>query len=196
MTLRSTIDVLAMLVCSVYCTIPLFWLVLHPFIDRWRTRGRRAYALILPLCVVFITVAFLTLWPFRFVRFYASWWAWTPALLFFAIGFSIYFAAFKSFDRVQVSGLAELEPGRHRQELVTSGIRSRVRHPIYLAHLCEVVGWCIGTGLIALYVLAGFAIAAGLLMIAIEDRELERRFGAAYQRYSEQVPAVIPSFHR
>jgi len=49
MTVRSMLDILAMLVCSVYGTIPLFWLVVHPFIDRWRKRGRRAYALILPV---------------------------------------------------------------------------------------------------------------------------------------------------
>ena len=44
--------------CSVYCTIPLFWLVVHPFIERWRKRGRRAFSLILPIWAVFIAAAF------------------------------------------------------------------------------------------------------------------------------------------
>ncbi|MGA7460147.1 MAG: isoprenylcysteine carboxylmethyltransferase family protein [Candidatus Korobacteraceae bacterium] len=194
MTLRYAIDLLAMLACSVYCTIPLFWLVVHPFIDRWRRRGRRAYALILPIWAVFITGAFMIIWPFRLARYYSTWATWVPAAFLFWTGFSIYSAAFKSFDRAQVSGLAELEPGQHRQELVTSGIRARVRHPIYLGHLCEILAWCVGTGLIALFALAGFAIITGTLMIRIEDRELEARFGKPYRAYRRAVPAVIPRF--
>jgi protein-S-isoprenylcysteine O-methyltransferase Ste14 len=192
MTLRYAIDLLAMLACSVYCTIPLFWLVVHPFIDRWRRRGRRAYRLILPIWAVFIAAAFGILWPFRFARYYATWATWLPAAFLFWIGFSIYSSAFKSFDRVQVSGLPELEPGRHRQELVTTGIHGRVRHPIYLGHLCEILGWCVGTGLVALFALAGFAMITGAVMIRIEDRELEARFGEPYRAYRQTVPAVIP----
>ena len=132
------------------------------------------------------------MWPFRFAHFYVTWFAWAPAAIFFLLGFSIYSAAFRSFHHTQVSGLAELEPGRHRQQLVTTGIRSRVRHPIYLGHLCEILGWCVGTGLIALYALAVFAVITGALMIRMEDRELEARFGEAYRRYRARVPAVLP----
>ncbi|HUI85229.1 MAG TPA: isoprenylcysteine carboxylmethyltransferase family protein [Candidatus Binatia bacterium] len=195
-SLRSAIDILGMLACSVYCTIPLFWLVVHPFIDRWRRRGRRAYAFVLPVWSVFIALAFLFAWLFRFARFYANWLAWAPAALLFLLGFSIYSAAFRSFHHTQVSGLAELEPERHRQQLVTTGIRSRVRHPIYLGHLCEIFAWCIGTGLIALYVLAAFALATGAWMIRIEDRELEARFGEEYRAYRRTVPAVVPRLRR
>lgn len=194
MTPRRAIDVLALLASSVYCTIPLFWLVVHPFIERWRRRGRRAYALILPIWGIFIAAAFVIMWPFRFAHLYANWWAWLPGAALFVVGFSIYSAAFRSFDRAQVSGMAELEPDRHRQQLITTGIRARVRHPIYLGHVCEILGWCIGTGLVPLYSLAGFAILTGALMIGIEDRELEARFGEQYRTYRATVPAVIPHF--
>ena len=189
---RAIVDLIALLACSVYCTIPLFWLVVHPFVKRWRTRGRRAYAFVLPVWAGFITIAFFLVWPFRSAHFYANWFAWAPAAIFFLAGFSIYRAAFQRFDRAQVSGLAELEPGRHRQDLITTGIRSRVRHPIYLGHLCEIIGWCIATGLGALYVLAAFAIITGALMIRTEDRELEARFGEAFRDYRQRVPAVVP----
>ncbi len=196
MTLRSTIDLLAMLACSVYGTIPLFWLVVHPFIERWRKRGRRAYALILPVWGFFIAITFLVAVAVSLRALLRELVRLGAGGILFLFGFSIYSAAFKSFDRVQVSGLAELEPGRHRQELVTTGIRSRVRHPIYLGHLCEVLGWCVGTGLIALYALAAFAIVTGFVMIRIEDRELEARFGAGYRAYRRKVPAVIPRFEQ
>jgi protein-S-isoprenylcysteine O-methyltransferase Ste14 len=194
MGLRAAIDKVALLVAAGYCTIPMFWLMMHPFIERWRKRGRRVYLIILPAWALLIAVVFLLLWPFRFARFYASWSAWAPAAMFFLLGFSIYSAALKSFHHTQISGLAELEPSRHGQRLVTSGIRSRVRHPIYLGHLCEIFGWCIGTGLIALYVLAAFAMLTGAIMIRMEDRELEGRFGEAYREYRARVPAVLPRF--
>jgi protein-S-isoprenylcysteine O-methyltransferase Ste14 len=191
-SLRATIDLLALLACSVYCTIPLFWLVVHPFIGRWRKRGRRAYALILPIWAVFIAIAFLLAWHHRFAHFYTTSSTWVPAIFLFWTGFSMYSAAFKSFHHTQVSGLAELEPGQHRQRLVTTGIRARVRHPIYLGHLCEILGWCVGTGLMPLFALAAFAILTGAIMIRVEDRELEARFGEPYREYRRRVPAVIP----
>jgi protein-S-isoprenylcysteine O-methyltransferase Ste14 len=192
MNLRAIADLIALLACSVYGTIPLFRFVVHPFVERWRTSGRRAYAIILPVWGGFIAIAFLLMRPFRSFHFYTNWFAWAPAALFFLLGFSIYRAAFRRFDRAQVSGLAELEPDRHRQQLITTGIRSRVRHPIYLGHLCEIIGWCFGTGLIALYALAGFAIVTGAVMIRMEDRELEARFGEAFREYRQGVPSVLP----
>ncbi len=122
--------------------------------------------------------------------------AWAVSAILFLLGFSLYGAALKGFHHSQLSGLDELEPGRHRQQLITTGIRSRARHPIYLGHLCEVLGWCVGTGLIALYALAVFAIITGALMIALEDRELEARFGDHYRAYRRKVPAIIPRLHR
>jgi methanethiol S-methyltransferase len=192
MGLRATLDILAMLICSGYCTIPLFWLMTHPFVGRWRTLGRRAFLFIVPAWGAVIVIVFLIMWPFRSAHFYGNWFAWAPAALFFFLGFSIYRAAFRSFHHTQVSGLAELEPGKHRQHLITTGIRSRVRHPIYLGHLCEILCWCIGTGLIPLSVLALFAVVTGAIMIRMEDRELEARFGEAYREYRQRVPAVIP----
>lgn len=192
MSLRSALDILALWMSAGYCTTPLFWLMTHPFVERWRKLGRRSYFFLLPAWAVIISIVVLIAWPFRFAHFYVTWVAWAPAAVFFFLGFSIYRAAFRSFHHTQVSGLAEIEPGSHRQQLVTTGIRSRVRHPIYLGHLCEVLGWCVGSGLIALYALAGFAIIMGAVMIRMEDRELEARFGEPYRAYRGRVSAVLP----
>src|SRR5579872_1285992 len=95
--LRIAFDSLAILACSVYCTIPLFWLVLHPFVDSWRKHGRGAYFWILPIWGVFIAVAFLCAWPFHGARLYATWWAWAPAAVLFVLGLRTYSAAFRGF---------------------------------------------------------------------------------------------------
>ena len=91
---REVVDLFASLACSVYGTIPLFWLAVHPFVERWRASGRRAYAFIVPVWAGFIAIAFLLMWPFRSVHFYTNWFAWAPAAIFFLVGFSVYRAAF------------------------------------------------------------------------------------------------------
>lgn len=75
---------------------------------------------------------------------------------------------------------------------MTSGIRARVRHPVYLAHLCEMLAWSLGTGLAVFYVLTAFAVLTGALMVRMEDRELESRFGEAFRHYKARVPSLLP----
>jgi protein-S-isoprenylcysteine O-methyltransferase Ste14 len=179
-------------ICSVYCTIPLFWLVVHPLVQRWQRWGRSSYLLLLPIWGVFSLAAFAIAWRFRNANLYQSWTAWIPGALFILLGFALYQAANQGFDHVKVTGLAELEPFEHDQRLVTSGIRSQVRHPIYLGHFCEVFGWMLGTGSLFIAGLLGFAVITGALMIRTEDAELERRFGDAYREYRRQVPAFLP----
>ena len=52
---------------------------------------------------------------------------------FFAVGIFIYSRSGAHFSWAQLGGLPEVRPGNHDQRLVTTGIRSRVRHPVYLA---------------------------------------------------------------
>src|SRR4051812_18762631 len=178
--------------CSVYCTIPAFWLVIHPFTAHWRRRGRDSYKIILPLWLLFIIAAAAFTYPALHRTLYDSPIVVIPGAVLIALGFFVYSRSFAGFNRTKVSGLAELEPDRHDQSLVTSGIRSRIRHPLYLGHLLEVLGWCVASGSISLIALAAFAIVTGTLMIRLEDRELESRFGACYRDYRRHVPAILP----
>jgi protein-S-isoprenylcysteine O-methyltransferase Ste14 len=194
MKLHAILDIAGLAVCSVYCTIPLFWLVFHPFVERWRTHGRRAFAAIIPLWGLFIVAAFALGWPIRHLHLYQSNIPWVLGVAFILAGFSIYRSASLDFSRAKVTGLAELEPRLHEQRLVVSGLRTQVRHPIYLGHLCEVFGWTVGTGSIALCALLVFAAITGAIMIRKEDAELEARFGEAYRQYRDRVPALLPKF--
>jgi protein-S-isoprenylcysteine O-methyltransferase Ste14 len=194
MTLHSALDIAGLLVCSVYCTIPVFWLVFHRFVERWRKYGRKAYLAIMPAWGVFIAAAFALGWPIRHLHLYETNLSWVMGVLFILAGLSIYRSALQGFDKGKVSGLAELEPGRHNQKLVVTGIRAQVRHPIYLGHLCEVLGWTLGTGSLALCALLVFAVVTGALMIRKEGAELEERFGDMYREYRMRVPALLPKF--
>ncbi len=84
-------------------------------------------------------------------------WTWVPALVLFGIGLWLYAQSSKNFSARQLGGLPELISGHGEQRLVMTGIRARVRHPVYLAHLCEMLAWSIGTGLVVCYGLTAFA---------------------------------------
>src|SRR5215469_14116025 len=93
---------------------------------------------------------------------------------------------------VGVGVLPEVRADHREGRLITTGIRARVRHPVYLAHLCEMLAWSVGTGLVVCWMLTAFAVATGMVMIRMEDAELEKRFGEEYKQYRATVPAVVP----
>ena len=129
--------------------------------------------------------------PWRRVVFYGCSWTWIPAILLFSFGLWLYAQSGKHFSAKQLGGLPEIREEPQEQRLVTTGIRRRVRHPVYLAHLCEMCAWSLGTGLVVCYALTGFALLTGALMIRMEEAELELRFGTAFRNYKATVPAVL-----
>ena len=184
---------LGWIACIVYSTVPSFWLMVHPRAHRWRAKVRSPFRFLVP--------AWITMWVglaaitgnWRTIRLYETLWTWIPALLLFASGFALYLKAGAHFSWAQLGGLPEVRANRQDDRLITSGIRSRVRHPVYLAHLCEMLAWSLGTGLLVCWLLSGFAVVTGAVMIRLEDAELARRFGPAYVVYRNRVPAVLPS---
>jgi protein-S-isoprenylcysteine O-methyltransferase Ste14 len=170
----------------------LFWLMIHPFADRWRARRRSPYLVLLPVWIAMWSGMATVTAPWREVTLYRADWEWIPAILLLAMGFLIYSRSGKNFTAKQLGGLPEIDSRNREQRLVTNGIRARVRHPVYLAHLCEMLAWSVGTGLAVCWGLTAFAAVAGALMIRMEDAELEQRFGDAYRAYRNSVPAVIP----
>lgn len=182
------------LVSLLYSSIPLFWIAVHPFADRWCGMRRSPYLLLLPIWAAIIGLLLWITWGWRDRQIYSTpeiYWLWTPALAFFALGLHTYSRIFSEFGVRRLSGEAELRPGDHAQVLVTTGLHSRMRHPIYVAHLCHVAAWTIGSGLLVSYVL--LAISAFItypLMIWLEERELEKRFGQSFRDYKRAVPLI------
>lgn len=186
------LETVGWLACVVYSTIPSFWLIIHPRVDYWRSRPRSPYRVLIPIWIaMWVVLAGITA-PWQPIALYQTVWTWVPAGLLFAIGLYLYVQSGKYFSHAQLGGLPELLPGHREQRLVTTGIRAHVRHPVYLAHLCEMLAWSIGTGLAICYGLTSFAIVTGSIMITMEDRELEQRFGEEYLAYRKQVPAILP----
>jgi protein-S-isoprenylcysteine O-methyltransferase Ste14 len=174
-----------------YSSVPLFWFVVHPFAGSWRRMGRSPYRIVLPVWAALIFILSWIAWPGRAVPLYSSPWMWAPAAFLLAFGVSIYVRVSSSFSAHKLSGEAELRPQEHPQELVTTGPHSRMRHPIYVAHLANFAGWTIGGGLLVSYVLLAIsALITFPLMIQLEERELIERFGPGYREYQQRVPLL------
>jgi protein-S-isoprenylcysteine O-methyltransferase Ste14 len=192
----APLETIGWIACLVYATIPSFWLVIHPRAHYWRSRSRSPYRVLLPVWIAMGMVLGLGTARWRHATLYSSLWMWIPALALFLAGFLIYFQAGKNFSGKQLGGLPEVMPGMKEQHLVTAGIRARVRHPVYLGHLCEMLAWSAGTGLTLLFALTAFAVLTGIVMIRFEDKELRTRFGTEYAVYRRRVPAVLPRIGR
>jgi len=186
------INFLGWLACAVYATIPSFWLLIHPWAPHWRERKRSPYFVLLPAWFGMWVVSGVVTLPWREVHLYWSRWTWVPAVALFAMGLWLYWHSRKGFSAKQLGGVPELHAANAEQRLVTTGVRARVRHPVYLGHLCEMLAWSIGTGLVICYALTVFALVTGAVMIRMEDEELEQRFGAEFTAYRERVPSVLP----
>ena len=180
------------LLAIVLSTIPLYWLLVHSRAEYWRSRRGARFRILVSLWMgIWLAVGAIT-WPWRHVVVVRNAISWLIAAPFFAAGFYLYLRSRASFSFSQLIGRPEIQGEAFEQRLVTSGIRARLRHPVYLGHLCELLGWSLCTGLAVVYLLMGFALITGAIMIRREDAELERRFGEPYRQYRKSTPAVIP----
>jgi protein-S-isoprenylcysteine O-methyltransferase Ste14 len=183
---------IAWVVGTIYATIPIFWLAIHPFTSFWRRQERSAFRVLLPFWALVIAAALLATYPLFPQRLYQPWIGLIPGAILTGLAIMIYRGISKDFRREQVIGQAELEPGKHEQKLISSGLHGRIRHPFYLGHLLMLLAFTVGSGLIVLYALTGIAIVSGALMMRLEERELEQRFGDVYREYQKSVPALLP----
>jgi protein-S-isoprenylcysteine O-methyltransferase Ste14 len=191
----QSLNLVGWLACIVYSTIPSFWLAIHPRAKYWRSRRPSPYRVLLPLWITMWIAAGLVTATWRQVVLYSNFWTWVPAAFLFGAGFWLYSRSGQHFSVQQLSGIPEVMAGASEQRLITTGIHSRVRHPVYLAHFCVMLAWSLGTGLAVCYALTAFALLSGAVMIKLEDQELQQRFGEDFHRYKSSVPAILPRLH-
>ena len=172
-----------------YSSIPLFWFAIHPFPGTWRRLHWSPYRTLLPIWAVVILAQLWITWPWHALRLYSAHYMWLAALPFLILGWRTYRRIFAEFGGRNLSGASEIRNEADSGSLVNSGMHARMRHPIYFAHLCNFAGLTIGSGLTVNFVLLAISLIMTYpLMIALEERELEMRFGNSYREYKESVP--------
>lgn len=88
------------------------------------------------------------------------------------------------------------EIGWGREELVTAGLYSIIRHPQYLGLILIVVAFLVRWPTLPMLLFFPYFIWKYVLLAKQEDRGLEKKFHEDFRRYRERVPGFIPSLTR
>lgn len=183
------LDWFAALLLFFQLPVPLYWLVLHPATSFWR-RHQRAAFWTAGLSAWAIVAVFLIVFHARLLTSErAPRWAIIVGLALVVLDACVFFRVDREMGRARLVGQAEL---RGSGEMNTTGLYAHVRHPRYAGLLASVLGVCLFAGTLLLWVVAAVWWVLLLIAICLEERELRRRFGAAYEEYARRVPRFLP----
>jgi protein-S-isoprenylcysteine O-methyltransferase Ste14 len=188
----SPADLLAFITILMWPAVPLFWIPVHGFPKFFRKLELLTYVvplvLWLPLAHLFfryrdVLLGFRTDLPLL-VK--------TAGLLLFCTGTVLHLWTGKLLGIKGLVGLPEIS-SKAESRLVMKGPFIVVRHPTYLAHTLLFAGVFLITGVVTVGIvtLLDFVIM-NAVVIPLEDRELESRFGKEYEEYKKNVPGFFP----
>jgi len=82
-----------------------------------------------------------------------------------------------------IGGIVQLRSLENIDHLVTTGLFSKLRHPIYIGFICWILGWAIYHGAILSLVIGFLGIGNILYWRRLEEENLESWYGEAYRTY-------------
>jgi protein-S-isoprenylcysteine O-methyltransferase Ste14 len=180
------------LIFWLWCGWGLFWIAAAV---RNKATARREplvsrLAHVVPLAVG----AALLAWPAR--RWSAlAWRLWPPSPAADWIGVALVMAglAFAIWARVHLggnwSGTVTVKQGH---ELIRSGPYGYVRHPIYTGLITALIGTTVASGTVQAAIGLAIIVVAFVRKSRTEEDFMRETFPGEYQRYSAEVPALIP----
>jgi protein-S-isoprenylcysteine O-methyltransferase Ste14 len=180
---------IALVVFFLDLPVPIYWLILHPLTDFWRQRVRAAFW-IAGLSAWTMGGAFIALSRAELIA------PGAPSVFTFALGVTLIAAdvflllrADRDLGHSKLVGHAELTG---KLDLITQGMYARVRNPRYTGMIAAVLGACLLAGSAWSWKCFGVWLALVMISILLEEREMRRRFGAAYVDYCRRVPRFMP----
>jgi protein-S-isoprenylcysteine O-methyltransferase Ste14 len=162
-------------------------------------RGKNFVKALMPL-ILYVIIALVILASFwvdkwlAFPVFQFTWWGIGLSVLFLALGFVIDAWIIVTFRRASGTPMPFNPPSK----LITTGIYAHVRNPMADAGILigEGLGFLFGSISLTLIFIPLLTLLGFLYLKAVEERELELRFGREYLEYRKKVPMFIPKFRR
>jgi protein-S-isoprenylcysteine O-methyltransferase Ste14 len=120
---------------------------------------------------------------------------WPPSPAAYGIGVALISAglAFAIWARVHLggnwSGTVTVKQGH---ELIRSGPYRYVRHPIYTGLIAALLGTAVASGTVPAVIGLAIIVAAFVRKLRTEEDFMRATFPGEYERYSTEVPALIP----
>ncbi len=183
--------VLGIVAFAVWPIVPILWVQVHAWPNFWRKLGGLTYAVVISewLVVASLAVVFRNFLLGDRLDFGVLSWLGVLVLI---SGLALNVWTGRQMSLKLLVGYPELKVSEG-QRLVATGPFSVVRHPTYLAHILMLAGvflitGYVGTGFLALFDL----LISDSVIIPLEERELEARFGDDYREYKGRVPKLLP----
>jgi protein-S-isoprenylcysteine O-methyltransferase Ste14 len=184
--------ILALLV--VMCVPPgvVLWLVIHPLTGFWRRLGPgRTYAILSAPVAGLMAAMFFARRTVLGADLGTNWWLIALAIPCAVLWIALALQRRRRLTFRVLAGWPELsrdDPGA----LLTDGIYGRMRHPRYVEVVLGTAAYCLVANYIGAYIVLAASIAVLYMVVLLEERELRRRFGKAYDDYARRVPRFIP----
>jgi protein-S-isoprenylcysteine O-methyltransferase Ste14 len=171
--------------------VPIYWFILHPFTNFWRRNIRAAFwfagLAAWTAGAIFVIIARDQLLGPNIPSPLAA----VVAIPLIAADFILLYYSGRFLGGKKLVGHAELSG---KSELTTSGIYKYVRHPRYTGMIFAIIGACLIAQTKFAWIVGAVWLACVLLSISMEEREMRRRLGAAYEEYSRATPRFLPRF--
>lgn len=174
-----------------------YWLLIHPFVGFWRRIGPRGTVFLVgSACVV------LGYFLFRWRHWVlgqdlgTSWILIAFGVVLYGLSAWISVLTKRQLSVRTFSGVPELADEGSNDTLLKEGMYAVVRHPRYLSVIIGTAGFAMVINYVGAYLMVLGTIPALYLVAVLEERELEDRFGAAYEDYRSRVPAILPRIQR
>ena len=181
-------EYLAIVALIFWPVIPLFWIPVHFATGFFKKIGLLTYAM--PL-VTWLPLAYLI---FQNRTFLISYKTDLPMIVNIIGMMLLVFGALLHMWTAKLLGVGIIGVPeifiKIKENIVTEGPFSLVRHPTYLSHTLIFSGVFFITGVIAVAILTVLdLIIITLMVIPLEEKELILRFGGEYEQYKKKVPA-------
>jgi len=171
-------------------------------INKVATGDKKRRAILTPIATILLfgiltLFVFCSFWVDRWLNLPhlpVAWWRYTIAAVVFIAGLFLVLSTVTVFYRAKGTPLTVSPPPK----LVTTGLFAYIRHPMALGDLLilEGLGFYFGS-LSLIFFFAPLPVVLYVLYIkAVEEPELELRFGKEYLEYKEKVPMFIPRFKK
>jgi protein-S-isoprenylcysteine O-methyltransferase Ste14 len=182
---------LALVIFFLDLPVPIYWFILHPFTNFWRRNIRAAFWFAglasWTAGAIFVTIARHQLLGEDIPSPFAA----IAATLLISADFILLYYSGKFLGGKKLVGHAELSG---KSELTTTGLYKYVRHPRYTGMIFAIIGACMLAQTKFAWTVSAIWFACVLVSIFLEEREMRRRLGAAYEEYSLATPRFLPRF--
>lgn len=178
---------------------PLFfyWLLIHPFINFWRTkRIGLTYGIILTIVAVGLVGLFSIRHYFLAIDLGTNYLLAAFGILCLGLSAAMRFALQRHLTIATLLGLPEIAPDRFQRTLVAEGLYARLRHPRYVQLMIALTGYALIANYLASYLVVALWIPAIYIIVVLEERELRDHFGKVYEHYCRRVPRFMPRLGR